>query len=127
MNDCMQPGGAGVPFYVGNARCSRCGGHGFSPCPLCVGYVLRMPSPDPVAGPEPMEGSDVLINSISWLKQFPDSRICTKAQRSRRGEVTAKHTDPAQPARDKRTSDSVNYSVLAYNFYARHAHLKQRK
>ncbi len=110
-----------MPFYVGNARCSECGGQGFCPCPLCVGYALDMPRPDPVAGPEPVEDMDLYIDSLSWLKRFPDSR-----RQPKRAAVTAKRIDPALTANDKDTSDDVDYSVLAYNFYVQRARLKHR-
>ncbi|BDA44138.1 hypothetical protein COCOBI_05-3220 [Coccomyxa sp. Obi] len=117
-----EPGGAGVPFYIGNARCSKCGGHGFNPCPCCVGFALRMPRPDPVAGPHPTEDMDVLTDSMSWLKQFPDSRmIARKRANSSRSGATAKTKDPVQPAQD-----TIDSSVLAFHFYAMHAHLTRR-
>ena len=118
----LQPGGAGVPFYIGNARCSRCGGHGFTPCPLCVGFALRMPRPDPVAGPRPTEDMDVLTDSISWLKQFPDSRMIARKRVKCSGSGGAPMTrDPVQPAQD-----IIHNSVLAFHFYAMHAHLTCR-
>ena len=69
----LQPGGAGVPFYVGNAQCSSCKGLGFEPCSFCVGYEADLPPPDPCYGPASHDPSDCLVTTRRWLKSFPDS------------------------------------------------------
>lgn len=81
-----------------------------------------MPPPHPVAGPHPTEDMDVLTDSISWLKQFPDSRvIARKRAHSSCSEGIAELEDPVQPAQD-----TIDKSVLAFHFYAMHAHLTRR-
>ena len=75
----LQSGGAGVPFYVGNARCPTCAGQGFCPCPMCVGYRLPLPKPDPANGPPPVEPADILVSTQRWLRSFPDSRTLAPA------------------------------------------------
>ncbi len=70
----MQPGGAGVPFYVGTARCKLCNGLGVIPCMLCGGIELVSPPPDPVHGPEPTGLEDIALTDDQWLSLFPDSR-----------------------------------------------------
>lgn len=37
-----QPGGAGRPFYVGQARCKQCNGIGEVACPMCAGWERSM-------------------------------------------------------------------------------------
>lgn len=70
----MQPGGAGVPYYIGAAQCSSCKGHGFQPCPVCVGYEAELPPPDPANGPASQDSLDTLVSTMRWLRCFPDSR-----------------------------------------------------
>ena len=70
----MQPGGAGVPFYIGNAQCSVCKGHGFEPCPVCIGYEADLPAPAPQEGPGSWDKLDTHLSTPQWLRSFPDSR-----------------------------------------------------
>ena len=78
---CLQPGGAGVPFYIGNAQCGSCKGLGFKPCPACVGYEAVLPPPDPFNGPAYHDASDSLVTTRRWLSGFPDSRSTPKSKR----------------------------------------------
>ena len=77
----LQPGGAGVPFYIGNAQCSACKGLGFEPCPVCMGYQAELRPPDPCNGPASRDSSDLLVNTRRWLQSFPDSRRDGRARR----------------------------------------------
>lgn len=124
-----QSGGAGVPFYVGNARCPTCAGQGFCPCPMCVGYRLPMPKPDPVEGPPPAEPADVLVSTQRWLRGFPDSRTPAHAAApdscsgsSGAGEGDAEELLTALP------EEAVQElcAEAAFNFYAWRARLDGR-
>lgn len=77
----LQPGGAGVPFYIGNAQCSACKGLGFEPCSVCMGYQAELPPPDPCNGPASRDSSDSLVTTSRWLQSFPDSRKLGRARR----------------------------------------------
>ena len=90
----MQPGGAGVPFYIGNAQCSVCKGHGFEPCPVCIGYQADLPAPAPHGGPRSSEKLGNHLSIPRWLRSFPDSR----AKRTRRWAVLCQ--DTTQPIAD---------------------------
>ena len=120
-----------MPFYVGNARCPTCRGHGVYPCPMCVGYRLSMPPPDPVNGPQPVEDADVLVSTKRWLRAFPDSRMPP-------AEEGARHADPGSstPGGETATGDDIGppdeqqmqelYAEAAFNFYALTAVYKGR-
>eukprot|EP00884_Botryococcus_braunii_P017947 jgi/Botrbrau1/4836/Bobra.0325s0047.1 len=79
-----EPGGAGVPFYVGTARCKMCQGMALVPCFLCGGTEVELEPPDPTGGPHPVCWEDILISDSDWLDSFPDSRA-SPAGPSRRG------------------------------------------
>ena len=78
--DVMQPGGAGVQYYIGNAQCKACRGLGFEPCPICVGYEAKLTPPNPSEGPASLDDLDRRISTMRWLRGFPDSRA-RKARR----------------------------------------------
>lgn len=117
-----------MPFYIGNARCPKCSGHGFYPCAMCVGYRLHMPEPDPVHGPQPLDQLDVQMGTMRWLRQFPDSR--------RRGETSTQGVAPvvahgsswSGAAAD--TGEAVDQEALAraaYNFYVARGQMTGRR
>ena len=77
-----------MPFYIGNAQCSICKGHGFEPCPVCIGYQAGLPAPAPHEGPGSLDNLDEHLSTARWLRSFPDSR----AQRICRWAVLRQNT-----------------------------------
>lgn len=124
----MQPGGAGVPFYIGNARCHTCEGQGFYPCILCVGHKLIQRKPDPSKGPAPAEEAEVGMDSISWLDSFPDSR--SKKDRRAAQRVEQERNKAMQLPTESCASweEQVQQSAkAAFLFYVEHARLTGQK
>lgn len=114
-----------MPFYIGNARCAKCSGHGFYPCAMCVGYRLHMPEPDRVHGPQPLDELDVAVGTMRWLRQFPDSR-----QRTNTAEALAPPnggTGSSTAAGTARVPSEEALARAAYNFYVARGHMKGRR
>lgn len=80
----VQPGGAGVPFYVGTARCKACQGMGVVACFMCGGAEVELDPPDPVKGPPAVSIDDLALSDTDWLAVFPDSRTAAQAPPRRR-------------------------------------------
>ncbi|CAL5218629.1 g330 [Coccomyxa viridis] len=115
-----KPGGAGVPFYIGNAQCSACKGLGFEPCSVCMGYQAELPPPDPCNGPASRDSSDSLVTTSRWLQSFPDSRKLGRARRvQKEGLLGHSIAPPLEQGADAGSSQAerAKWEALAKQFY----------